>query len=121
MRVVLIASAGAAGAVCRYLVSSAVGQQRFPWATLGINVIGSFVLGVVLTTAASRQWPVDVTAAVAVGFVGAFTTYSTFSWEAVTLGRTGRFTAALVYVGASLALGLAAAYAGVRLARTFTS
>ncbi len=121
MRVLFIGVAGAAGAVCRYAISSAVGSHRFPWSTLGINVAGSFVLGLVLSLAAARDWPADVTAAIAVGFVGAFTTFSTFSWEALTLGRAGRAASAIAYTAGSVGLGLAAAYAGLRLARVLTS
>ena len=57
VQVVLIAIAGAAGALSRYGIGSAVGGRSFPWATLGINLAGSFALGLVLHLAQLRDWP----------------------------------------------------------------
>ncbi len=107
MRVVLVALGGALGSVARYGVGLAFGDQRWPVATLGINVVGSFLLGVVLTWGAARLSP-DVRVGLAVGVLGGFTTYSTFSHDAATLDRRG----AAVYVLASVALGVLAALAG---------
>lgn len=118
MKTALVALAGATGALTRYGIGVAVGVRDFPWATLGINVAGSFVLGIVLTTAAARSWPDTATVPIAVGFLGAFTTFSTFSYETYTLVRTGRAATAAVYVAASMALGVAAAAAGYALGRT---
>jgi CrcB protein len=114
MRLALIALAGAAGALARYGVSLAVGPPGtggFPWATFAINVAGSFALGAVLAVAPGR-WQPDVAAAVGVGFLGAFTTFSTFSNETVTLLRDGRAAMAALYVAASVGVGLLAAAAG---------
>ena len=115
MRALLVAVAGAAGALCRFGVGSAVGERSFPWSTLAINVGGSFALGLLLTVAAGRAWPDDVTTPVAIGFLGAFTTFSTFTWEAVSLERADRLALAAGYVALSVALGLVAAAAGQRL------
>lgn len=117
MRVIAVAVAGSVGALCRYGIGVAVGAQSFPWATLGINVIGSFLLGLVLTAGPSwlsTTWVI----AVAVGFLGAFTTFSTFSFETQTLLRTGRGSTALSYVVLSVALGVAAAALGYAAGRT---
>lgn len=114
MRVVWIALAGAAGALCRYGIGLAVGERSFPWATLVVNVAGSFLLGLLLTVATERGWPADVTVPVAVGFLGAFTTFSTFVWDGVSLGRTDRLPAAMGYVALSVGLGLGAALLGLR-------
>ena len=111
MRVLLVAVLGAAGACCRYGIGVAVGVQSFPWATLGINVAGSFLLGVLLTAGPDRLSS-DVVVGLAVGFLGAFTTFSTFGYETQTLLRTDRLGTAAVYVLASVVAGVAAAALG---------
>jgi CrcB protein len=116
MRVVLVGAFGAAGAVSRYAIGRAVGVQTFPWATLAINTVGSFVLGLVLVAAPSR-WSDEVVVAVAVGFLGAFTTFSTFSFETQTLLRTHRAGTAAVYVVVSVVAGVLAAAAGYAAGR----
>lgn len=112
MQAVLVAVAGAAGALSRYGIGSAVGERSFPWATLAINVSGSFLLGLVLTLARQRGWSPEVTTPVAVGFLGAYTTFSTFAWEGLELGRADRVAVAAAYVAGSVVLGLLAAAAG---------
>jgi len=112
VRAVLVAVAGAAGALVRYGIASAVGSRGFPWATLAINVSGSFLLGLVLTVAQGRGWSPNLTTPVAVGFLGAYTTFSTFAWEGLDLGRDDRLGVAALYVAASVVLGLLAAAAG---------
>ncbi|HUP86180.1 MAG TPA: fluoride efflux transporter CrcB [Acidimicrobiales bacterium] len=114
MRVVLIAVAGAAGALTRYAVASAVGVRAFPWSTLSINVVGSFLLGILLQSAPGRLSD-DVRTGLAVGFLGAFTTFSTFSYESVAMIRDGRAAVAALYVVASVISGMAAAAVGWRV------
>lgn len=116
MRAAWVAVAGAIGALCRYGIGAAAGPQRFPWPTLIVNVAGSLVLGYVLQRGTGR-WPSDAVTAVAVGFLGAFTTFSTFGYETVVLLRTGRTAAAFVYIVSSVVVGIAAAGAGWALAR----
>jgi fluoride exporter len=82
-----------------------VGPQPYPWATLGINVAGSCVLGGLLV--ATPRLPEQLSVALAVGLLGAFTTFSTFSVETLTLLRTGHVVAAISYATASVVLGLA--------------
>ena len=112
MKVVLVAFAGAAGALSRYGLGVAVGVRSFPWATLGINLVGSYLLGLVLVLGAERDWPETTTIPRSIGFLGAFTTFSTFSYETYTLARTDQAGAAAVYVAASLVGGVLAAAAG---------
>ena len=116
LRVALIGLAGAAGALARYGIGVAVGGRSFPWATLGINLAGCLVLGLVLAGPASR-WSPTATAAVGAGFLGAFTTFSTFANETDALWRAGRVGAAASYVALSVIGGLAAAGAGYALGR----
>ena len=111
-----VAVAGAAGALCRYGIGLAAGPQLFPWPTLGINAVGCFALAYLLQHGTGR-WPVDFQTAAAVGFLGAFTTFSTFGYETLVLLREGRPGRALAYVAASVAGGIAAAALGWTLAR----
>ena len=108
MLVLWIALAGAAGVVARYGVTEALGSEAAPWSVLAVNVIGSFALGALVGSGASA----DVRAVAGVGFLGGFTTFSTFSldvWEDIEGGRPGR---ALGLVVASVGLGVAAAAVG---------
>jgi CrcB protein len=113
MLVVLIALAGAAGVVARYGVTQALGDGAAPWSVVVVNVAGSFALGALAGAGAGH----DVRAVAGVGFLGGFTTFSTFSldvFEDLDAGRPGR---ALAYVAASVCLGVAAAAAGWMAAR----
>ena len=117
MRYVWVGLAGAGGAVTRYAIGLAIGAERFPWATLLINITGSFVLAFVLTYATERRLSPELTTAISVGFLGAYTTYSTFAWESFVMGHTGRTATAFLYVGASLVGGIGTAWGGYELAR----
>ena len=116
-RVALIGVFGAAGALTRLGISNAIDARTFPWATLLINVTGSFALGLLLTWGATRLSH-DVGSALAIGFLGAYTTYSTFAVDVTILGDDGRMTAAGLYLAATVVLGIAAAAIGVALGRT---
>jgi CrcB protein len=116
MRYLWVGLAGAIGAIARYAIGVNVDQSRFPWATLGINLSGSFLLGVFLTLALGRL-PVAVMTPIAVGFIGGYTTFSTFAWEGFTMGDSGRVGAAALYVTVSVLGGLAAAALGYTLGR----
>jgi fluoride exporter len=116
VKVALIAAAGAAGALSRYGLSVAIGVRSFPWATLGINLTGSLLLGFVLPFGFDRGWSDTRLLPIAVGFLGAYTTFSTFSYETFTLLRADRAPTALMYVLASLVGGVLAASAGYAVA-----
>lgn len=110
MTLLLVLLGGAVGAPTRYLTDLAVQRLHrspFPWGTWTVNVMGSFVLGVVAADASA--W---LDTLVGVGFCGALTTYSTFAYETVRLAEEGESATAASYVVASLALGLAAAALG---------
>jgi CrcB protein len=106
-RVALVALGGAFGSVARYGIGVAFGDTTWPFATLLINVVGSFLLGVVMTLGVARL-SADVRIGIGVGVLGGFTTFSTFSHDAATLDRQP----AALYVIASVGLGVAAAIAG---------
>ena len=108
--------AGGLGCLARYGISNMFHGDSLPWATVGINVAGSFLLGVLMV--ASGEWLSDQTrTALGVGFLGGFTTFSTFSVQAWVDLEGGEPARAFAYVAASVLLGIAAAAAGYYLAR----
>ena len=115
-----LAVGGALGAVSRYAISLALPTEtgRFPWGTFVINVSGSFVLGFLLIMLI-EQFPMGRLArpVIGTGFIGAYTTFSTFMVEAVLLVRAGDPVPALGYLGASLVVGLASVLVGMLVAR----
>lgn len=115
----LVGLAGAAGALTRYALTLVVGVRGFPWTTLAINVTGSFVLGAVLTAAMAGRVSAQTAVVLGTGFLGAYTTYSTFSWELVLLLRDGKWPSAVAYLLLSIVLGVGAAALGYRLGLTF--
>ncbi len=122
MKILLsIALGGAVGAGARYLVGSLVGPwlgSGFPWATLAVNIAGSFILGVFVALSAFAWSPTaPLRAFIAVGVLGGFTTFSAFSLEVVLLAERGRLETAALYALVSLALALGALLAGLRLTR----
>jgi CrcB protein len=116
MRFLWVWVGGGFGSLMRYAIGLLVDQSHFPWATLGINIIGSFMLGMFLTVALGHL-STAVTTTVAVGVIGGFTTFSTFEWDAFTHARSGRVALALVYVAVSVIGGFLAAGSGYALGR----
>ena len=115
-----IAAGGIGGALARYGVARLVpvGTHAFPWATFWTNVSGSFLLGFGLVLLVERYPPSRyLRPFVAVGFIGAYTTFSTFVVEADLLVKDGHAGLALVYVTASVAAGLLAVWSGLVIAR----
>jgi CrcB protein len=119
MLILMIALGGAFGAVARYGLSGWVQSfldTTFPMGTLVVNVLGSFVLGLSLPFFASLAWSAELRTLVTIGFLGAFTTYSTFSYEAVVLLEGGEWARGGLYMGGSLLLGLVGILGGMALA-----
>jgi len=115
-----IAIGGALGASARYGVTQliTVPPASFPWSTFWTNVSGSFALGVVLAIVLERFPPSRYARAfAATGFLGAYTTYSTFAVETDLLVKDGHAGIAAAYVVASLVTGFAAVFLGMWLAR----
>ncbi len=122
MQTMLLVALGAAvGANARFLLSSWAAARwgvAFPYGTLLINVLGSLGIGLVLGLLAQRPgadpaWQ----PLLATGFLGGFTTFSTFSFETYSLISAGQLGQAALYTAGSVALGLAAVFAGLWLAR----
>ncbi|WP_053206055.1 fluoride efflux transporter CrcB [Jiangella muralis] len=116
MTVLLVAAGAAVGAPLRYVVDRWV-QRRldgaFPWGTLVVNVVGSFVLGLVL---GSPSLSSDLVVLIGTGFCGALTTYSTFSYETLRLLEDGAWSRGVANVLVSMGAGLGAAALGWILA-----
>ena len=117
MTYLLVAIGGASGASARFALGALLGSNGFPFATLTVNVLGSFGLGLVTALAVAQGRGSDPgVVAVSVGFLGAFTTFSTFSLDTLRLIESGRLAAAVAYLIASVALGLLAALLGYLVA-----
>ncbi|HKG22151.1 MAG TPA: fluoride efflux transporter CrcB [Blastocatellia bacterium] len=119
---ILVMLGGAFGTGLRYSLSSlvhlAIKQPKFPLATFIVNLSGSFLIGLLVEAFASR-FPVSPSAraTVLVGVLGGYTTFSSFSFETFSLIRQGDFWLAALNVSASVLLGLAAVWAGMRFAQ----
>lgn len=110
----LVGLAGFAGVVARYLISTPFHGTALTWTTMGINVAGSLLLGILVS---SHTFSHDLRTVAGVGFLGGFTTFSTFSVQAFLDIEAGEPVRALIYVVASVLLGLAAAAVGYSLGR----
>lgn len=122
MSLVGIALGGALGALARYGLSGWIHGRMgaaFPWGTLGVNVLGSFLIGLCFSYLQHTSLPPETREFVAIGLLGAFTTFSTFTWETAALLQDGEWSRAALYVGGSLVLGLAAVLAGLAVTEAF--
>jgi fluoride exporter len=116
----LIAAGGAAGSILRYWVGSTISGRmgtRFPFGTFAINLTACVIIGFTLTYFGKRA---DLNPAwrflVPIGFIGAYSTFSTYEWETLSTLRSGAFFLASLYAVGSLVFGLAATWLGAALA-----
>ena len=122
MTYALIAIFGAAGAVSRYALDGWVSDLthgQFPWGTFVVNLLGAFALGIVVALTTERlilssDWRV----ALGIGYLGSFTTFSTYTYEIIKLAEDGVIGLALMNSVGMLALGLLAAVLGLAAGRT---
>ena len=122
MTYALIAIFGAAGAVSRYALDGWVSDLthgQFPWGTFVVNLLGAFALGIVVALTTERlvlssDWRV----ALGIGYLGSFTTFSTYTYESVKLAEDGVIGLALMNSVGMLGLGLLAAILGLAVGRT---
>ena len=121
LQIIFLAVAGALGALSRYalggLVQKAV-SAGFPYGTLVVNIVGCFVIGYVMqlalsTNIISSSFRVVIT----IGFLGAFTTFSTFSYETVKLIEDAAYVSAILNVASNVGIGLLATFLGLLLGR----
>ena len=112
-------AAGAVGAPVRYLLDNTISSRTrgvFPWGTLVINASGSFLLGLLTGLALFHGFPATPRLILGTGFCGAYTTFSTFTYETVRLAEEGAVNEAVRNALASLVLGAGAAAAGLAAA-----
>ena len=121
LNLLIISLGGALGAVSRFLLGNGLSRalgSALPYGTFVINIVGCFAMGLLMTLIVDREiLPAAWRLFLCVGFLGGFTTFSSFGYEALILLTEGRLLAALAYVGGSVVLGLVAAAAGVLCAR----
>jgi CrcB protein len=121
MPLLLIGIGGFAGAIARYLVDGAIAERTagaFPWGTLIVNLSGSFILGLLFALTAERAFlPAEIRGPVLIGFIGAYTTFSTYMLESWRLLEDGAIALALANLVGSTVLGLIAVVAGLTLGR----
>ncbi|MGG9971645.1 fluoride efflux transporter CrcB [Ferruginibacter sp. SUN002] len=112
----LVGVGGALGSMLRYLFSLVITNKQLPWATLLVNIIGSFVIGAVVAMSLKNEvfnnnWRVFL----ATGICGGFTTFSAFSVENLQLLQNGKYLLSIGYIAASIILGIFAAWLGYKL------
>ena len=128
MQLLYVFIGGGLGAVCRYLASTAIGVRfglMFPFGTLFVNTVGSFLMALVmgsllLLAKSTNMLPESLRLLLTVGFLGGFTTFSSFSMETLTLINGGSIFLALVNVCANLLLGFGAAILGLHIVASMT-
>ena len=121
IRYVLVLIGGGAGALARYVAASAIMTRfggKFPLGTLTINVTGSFLIGFLMTMLTERfsldpRWRLLLV----VGFLGGYTTFSSFEWETFTSVRDGALSTGMLNIASSVVIGYIAVWLGVSLAR----
>lgn len=112
----LVGLGGGIGSMLRFLVAITLTPKVFPYATLVVNVAGSFIIGVVFALTLKdalyfNNWKLFL----ATGICGGFTTFSAFSLENMSLLQSGKITLALAYMAISIVLGIAATFWGYQL------
>jgi fluoride exporter len=112
----LVGLGGGIGSMVRYAVSLLMNSKLFPYATLSVNIVGSFIIGVVFAMSIkeaglSDNWRLFL----ATGICGGFTTFSAFSLENMGLLQSGRIGLAITYIILSIVLGIAATFLGYLL------
>jgi len=110
--ILLVAIGGMLGSIGRYVCSLLIKHQSFPFATLTVNIAGSFVIGCVMSLAAKHNNFGDWRLFLATGICGGFTTFSAFSWECINMLEQQKYLQAIVYVLVSLLAGFTATLLG---------
>lgn len=122
LKILLAGTGGFAGSVCRYLTSLAL-SRLFPestlaYGTLAANVLGCFFIGILGGWWETSKWLTpELRILLMVGFLGGFTTFSTFGWESLALGRAGHPGAAFLNIGLHLTLGFLGVWLGLVVSR----
>ena len=121
MPLIFIGLGGFAGAISRYLVDGLVTDRTagtYPWGTLAVNATGSFLLGLLFAMTTERAiLPAEIRGPVMIGFIGAYTTFSTYMLESWQLIENGSYGPAIANLGGSILIGVAAVATGLVVGR----
>ncbi len=118
IQILAVAAGGALGSVCRYGIGVLTAGLGFPWGTMIVNVVGSFIMGLLVAFFTQNAEISQTTRLfLTVGILGGFTTFSAFSLDSVLLLQKGQTLAAVFYIVASVILSLAALAGGMMLIR----
>jgi CrcB protein len=122
LKLLMVGMGGFAGSVCRYIISGL--SQRlfddpfFPYGTITVNVAGCFLIGLLGGLSETRQFfTPEIRALILIGFLGGFTTFSTFGYEIFTLSRDGQFVSALTNLMLHIIFGFSAVWFGFSLSK----
>lgn len=122
MKYIIVGIGGALGSILRFWVGSYIGGRfgsRFPFGTFVINVTGSFLIGMILTILAEKtQWSANWRYLIPIGFIGGYTTFSTFEYETFRLFQDGQMMGAALNIGLSVAVGFVGVWAGAVAGRS---
>jgi len=123
MRILLLIGAGGfIGSICRYLVQQFIQNKlvsTFPYGTLGVNITGCFLIGLILALSLKGYVTNDWRLFLVTGICGGYTTFSAFSMESVALFRSGEMLSGFTYIAGSVLLGLLATFAGIWFTKLF--
>lgn len=120
VKILLVGIGGFLGSICRYVTSGFVfklaGKAYFPYGTLAVNIIGCLIIGLLGGLTENRQlFNPELRILMFAGFLGGFTTFSTFGYEVFTFARDGQITSCLYNLGLHLVLGIGAVWLGYSL------
>jgi CrcB protein len=113
----LVALGGAFGSMGRYIISKWLEGAAFPWATLTVNIAGSLLIGLLTGLVSKEVLSPELKLLLVTGFCGGFTTFSTFANESFSMMNAGDALLAAIYIGASVAIGILAVYAGLQITK----
>jgi fluoride exporter len=122
LKYLMVGLGGCLGSILRFWLGSYIGSRlgsRFPYGTFVINVTGSFLIGMILTILAEKtQWSPNWRYLIPIGFIGGYTTFSTFEYETFRLVQDGQMVTAMLNVAGSVVIGFAGVWAGLLAGRS---
>lgn len=116
---ILVAVGGSVGSVLRYLFAVAIKHESFPFSTFIVNILGSFIIGLIMGIASKHEGFGEWRLFLATGICGGFTTFSSFSWESINLLEQQRYLSFTYYLTGTLFLGLTATLIGYLIIKQF--
>ncbi len=124
IKVLMVGMGGFAGSICRFMVYEGarvfIKNQWLPLGTLAVNIFGCFLIGFLAGLSEARDiFTPEIRALVFIGFLGGFTTFSTFGFELFSMLRNGQITATIINIGLHLCMGILAVWLGFSVSRIF--